>query len=84
MKRRFFVIVVAVMMLLGAFAMNAAATDELADVYVATTGVDTNAGTVEAPVLGLNKALELVKNGGYFVSPDHTESFMQWYRDNNQ
>lgn len=30
------------------------------------------------------RMLELVKNGGYFVSPDHTESFMQWYRENNQ
>lgn len=30
------------------------------------------------------RMLELVKNGGYFVSPEHTESFMQWYREANQ
>ena len=64
MTKRIFLILATVMLLLGAFAMNVAATDELADVYVATTGIDTNAGTAEAPVLSLNKALELVKNGG--------------------
>ena len=50
-------------LLLGAFSMNAAA-EELADVYVATTGLDTNTGTEEAPVLSLDKALELVQDGG--------------------
>ena len=64
MTKRIFLILATVMLLLGAFAINAAATDELADVYVATTGIDTNAGTAEAPVLSLNKALELVQNGG--------------------
>ena len=38
--------------------------ESLADVYVASTGADTNAGTEDAPVATLNKALELVKNGG--------------------
>ncbi len=63
MKKRIFIMLVAVMMLLGALAMGVSA-EEPADVYVATTGVDTNAGTAEAPVLSLNKALELVANGG--------------------
>ena len=27
------------------------------------------------------RMLDLVKNGGYFVSPKHTEGFMQWYRE---
>lgn len=27
------------------------------------------------------RMLDLVKNGGYFVSPNHTGSFMQWYEE---
>ncbi len=65
MKKRIFIMLAAmIMLLLGVFAVSAETAEELADVYVATTGLDTNAGTEEAPVLSLDKALELVKNGG--------------------
>ncbi len=64
MKKRIFFVLTAVILLLGAFALNAAAAEELTDVYLATTGDDANAGTADAPVLSLNKALELVANGG--------------------
>ena len=62
-------LLLAVILLTGVFLVSAAAetTDVSvlpADVYIATTGVDTNAGTEAAPVLSLNKALELVRNGG--------------------
>jgi len=54
----------AAILLLGIFSGRAKAAEELADVYVATTGADTNTGTAEEPVLSLNKALERVANGG--------------------
>ena len=36
-----------------------------ADIHVATTGSDDNAGTEAAPLLTIHKALELVKASGY-------------------
>ena len=63
MKKRIFLILTAVLLLVGAFAMSVAAADSK-DIYVASSGDDTNAGTEAAPVAGLNKALELVENGG--------------------
>ena len=71
-------------LLLGAFAMSAAAAEGLADVYVATAGVDTNAGTEDAPVLSLNKALELVANGGtvHIVDSYTAEAGFVWDNHN--
>lgn len=53
----------AVVLLVCAFAVSASAVENH-DIYVSTTGVDTNAGTQDAPVASLNKALELVADGG--------------------
>ena len=63
-KMRILSLLVCVIALVSLCCLCATAETAPADVYIATTGVDTNAGTEAAPVLSLNKALELVQNGG--------------------
>ncbi|MBR5570238.1 MAG: hypothetical protein IKW10_05010 [Oscillospiraceae bacterium] len=60
---KFLALLFAVILLVCAFSVNALAAENQ-DIYVSTAGVDTNAGTQEAPVASLDKALELVANGG--------------------
>ena len=84
MKKRIIAMLVALMLLLGVIPAGAAAATELADIYVATTGLDTNAGTQDAPVLSLNQALELVENGGtiHIVDSFTSEAGFVWQSHN--
>ena len=63
-KMRILSLLVCIIALVSLCCLCATAETAPADVYISASGQDTNAGTEGAPVQSLNKALELVRNGG--------------------
>ena len=83
-KMRILSLLVCVIALVSLCCLCAGAETAPADVYVDTKGQDTNAGTEGAPVQSLNKALELVRDGGtvHIVDSYTAPSDFKWENHN--
>ena len=82
-SKRVFSLLLAVILLLSMLPLGALAADN-ADIYLSTTGNDENAGTVGAPVFSLNKAMELVANGGTVHIADSYTAPADFVWDNHE
>lgn len=82
-SKRVFSLILAVILLLSMLPVGALAADN-ADIYLSTTGNDENAGTVGAPVFSLNKAMELVTNGGTVHIADSYTAPADFVWDNHE